>query len=590
MNNNVLKLSAVALAITLSFSARAQDDEPVSEAPPGFWDSVNVNMESQLTMGASWRVQHRDRALVGIGNGGTAFSTNGDDGNLAFDRGLVASAFKLTSDLDVSRGNYGAFVRASMLYDPTLASKNYYDDADYGPGRSATLAERDGKNKAVRDHNGGDVDLLDAYVYGNFEPLGRLLTVKLGRLAVNWGEALLVTNGINSYLPADANQLRVPGFELTEVVIPFEQLYFSMSLIDRLNLEGFYQLRWSSSQPDASGSYYGTNDFAAIGGNRANLGFGRVPENTPGTTVPRAADRTPKNHGQFGFKLDYTLPILNEMNVALYAMNFHSRLPLFSGTSVLNAGANPGTADYFVEYPENIKLYGLSFNSTLPFGGLSIQGEYSLKQDQPLQVDDVELLLAGQCLTSLSQVGVVCDGTQRNYLRSWRRHDVQQVDVGFSKIFAPNSLLGYQQLLSFLEIGYTYADLPGDQTLRYEAPATYLPGNQAAATLFGVPRQNGGYATRDSWGYRLVARAEYFNVFGLFTLQPGISFAHDVNGTSPTPLTHFVEDRKTITPSLGVAYLQAWSGELSYSNFFGGGDRNLLSDRDVITAFVRYNF
>ena len=49
------------------------------------------------------------------------------------------------------------------------------------------------------------------------------------------------------------------------------------------------------------------------------------------------------------------------------------------------------TARYFLAYPEDIKLYGLSFNTTV--GTWAWQGEISHRQDAPLQIDDVELLL-----------------------------------------------------------------------------------------------------------------------------------------------------------------------------------------------------
>ena len=52
------------------------------------------------------------------------------------------------------------------------------------------------------------------------------------------------------------------------------------------------------------------------------------------------------------------------------------------------------TAGYFTEYPEDIKLIGLSFNTQLQWGGIALQGEVAYRQDVPLQFDDVELLFA----------------------------------------------------------------------------------------------------------------------------------------------------------------------------------------------------
>ena len=73
-------------------------------------------------------------------------------------------------------------------------------------------------------------------------------------------------------------------------------------------------------------------------------------------------------------------------------------------------------------------------------------------------------------------------------------------------------------------------------------------------------------------------------------------FDHDVEGTTPTPITNFVEDRKSITAGVNFVYLQSWQAEIYYTNYFGAtksgglGDRNLLGDRDFIEMALKYSF
>ena len=64
-------------------------------------------------------------------------------------------------------------------------------------------------------------------------------------------------------------------------------------------------------------------------------------------------------------------------------------------------GLNPGggleplpidSAKVFLEYPQNIKMVGFSFNTNI--GKWSLAGEYSLRPDMPLQVDTPDLLFA----------------------------------------------------------------------------------------------------------------------------------------------------------------------------------------------------
>ena len=593
-------LSAFALALLALQPAHALD-----------WDygEVKVGLDSKLSAGMAWRVQAPDRALIGIANGGTAFSTNGDDADLAYKSGdVVNGLLKITSDLSVTWKDYGLFTRASAGWNGAQDHKHYFDPTDYGAGKGYPQSVREQKESQVHAHNGHYADLLDAYVYTSQSLFNHNITIKAGKQVVNWGESTLVLNGLNSILALDANRAHVPGFELEEVIIPSNQVWASAGLWGGLNLEAFYQLKWERTVIDASGTYLNTNDFAAIGGNAANLGFGRANENTVpftpcsappvannqcvpvGSYVPRAGDVTPGNSGQYGGALRGTIPFLNDMEVALYGANYHSRLPLYSGTSRAGGGLTPATtANYFVEYPKDIRMYGMSFNTTLPLD-LSIQGEYSYKQAQPIQIDDVELLLAG--LGAPSQINPVPGATLGGqYLRGWRRKDVSQADVGLTRIFGPSSWLKSDQTIAILEAAVMKVhDLEPQSVLRYEGPGTYTPGDAATAASQGVPQQKGGYATSTSWGYKVLTRFDYNNFLNIVNLRPTLRWEHDVRGISPTPLTNFVANRRQLTAGLGFTYRSNFSGELNYTNYFGAGTQNYLSDRDFIDASIKYSF
>lgn len=585
---------AVLLALALSPPVGAFDQDIHG------WD---LRVDNKFSVGAAWRVQSRDPEIVGIANGGTAYSTNGDDGNLGFDAGeVVSSAAKLTTDLSFGRGSFGVFLRGSYVFNPTLNNHEFFNAANYNPpnaAREAPRSEYEDKTRIVRNYVGSDADLLDAYVFGVFNVGFTDLAFRIGRQVINWGESTLVQNGINSMLAADVNQLRVPGFEIDEVLIPTSNLWISFGLFGA-SVEAFYQLDWQGTVIDASGTFWSSNDFAGIAGTRANLRFGLFPENSPGTTVQRAPDVEPDDDGQWGLKLGYLVPLLNDIEIAAYAMNYHSRLPLFSGTSG-NVPQQAFGATYFVEYPEDIQLYGASFNTAV--GDWSLQGEYSYKVDQPLQIEDVELLLTG--LGIPSQIDpLLFNASGNKYLRGFRRHDVSQVDLGLTRVFGPWAWLGNDQLLLLGEVAMTKVhDLPSESVLYYEGPATYKPGANspslpvlAAAGFNFLPGgplggpQTAGYPTSESYGYKIVARATFNSVLNRFTVEPTLRFDHDFKGISPTPITNFVENRKQLGISAVVGYLQQWQYELGYTRYFGGGQQNLLQDRDFVEAAVKYSF
>lgn len=597
---------------TLTAFAAALLAAPAAQALEFEHAGLTAALENRFTAGATWRVADRDASLVGIANGGTAFSTNGDDGNLAFGQGeMVDSTVRLTSELSMSYGDFGLFGRSVLGYNPTVSDAALFDPTDYDDSRTTrgyTQADRDRKEASVRRHNGRYADLKDLYAYTTQTIADRTLSLRIGRQVVNWGESTFVLNGLNSLLALDANRARLPGFELDEVIIPANQVWASVNLSDSVSVEGFYQLRWERTIIDAGGTFFGTNDFAGPGGTAANLGFGRADENTvPGTPcsappvagvqcvpvgsyVPRAGDVRPKNAGQFGGALRFSIPYLNDMDAALYAATYHSRLPLYSGTSRAGAGLTPATtASYFVEYPKDIRMVGLSFNTTIPFD-FSLQGEYSYKQGQPLQIDDVELLLAG--LGAPSQINPVAGATLGGqYLRGWRRKDVSQADIGLTRLFGPSSWMRSEQTLLVAEAAITHVhDLESQSVLRYEGPATFTPGDAATAASQGVPQQVAGYATATSYGYKVLLRNDYNNVFNLINLKPTLRWEQDLHGISPTPITNFVAGRRQLTAGLGFTYRGNVSGDIAYTRFIGAGQQNLLRDRDNVQAVIKYSF
>jgi hypothetical protein len=261
--------------------------------------------------------------------------------------------------------------------------------------------------------------------------------------------------------------------------------------------------------------------------------------------------------------------------------------------ALLNAA---GTGRYFTEYPEGIDMLGLSFNTAIGRTGISWQGEVSYKHNVPLQIDDVELLFA--TLSTLApqfgannQVGNFL-GRYGLELPGYRRHDVWTAQSTVTKVFGP--MLRSQQLTVLGEAGGVWANLPSKDTLRYDGSGTFTGGSTAFMTGAGFPQfpatESSAFADKFSWGYQLLARLDYNNVFPGVNLQPTLAFTHDVSGNTPLPLGNFVRGRKSVNLALEFTYRNAWSFELRYVNFFGGGRTNLLSDRDYVASTVKYSF
>ena len=277
--------------------------------------------------------------------------------------------------------------------------------------------------------------------------------------------------------------------------------------------------------------------------------------------------------------------------------------PFYPSAQAIAAGAGKvgllqaaATGRYFTEYPDHIKMWGASFNTALGATGITWQGEVSIKNDVPLQVDDVELLFA--TLSSLNpvfgannQIGNYL-GQLNTEIPGYRRHRVVTSQTTLTKVFGPT--LGAQQFTLLGEVGGIWANLPSKDILRYDAPGTFTSGSASAMvnTGFGTipPTPASAFADSFSWGYQVLGRLDYNSLFAGVNFSPSIAFSHDVNGNTPLPLGNYVTGRKSINVSAEFTFQNAWSLELRYVNFFGAGRYNLLSDRDYVSTTLKYSF
>ena len=620
-----LRRPALVAAIALGLSGQALAIEFT------WGDNLTGTFDTTVSYGVQQRVQDIDSNLIGKGNLlPTAFqlpnaqqrllpgrwSVNSDDGNRKYEDGdIFANTFKVTSELNLNWGeNWGAFMRASYFYD--------FENAN-----------RDDLTELAKEKVGENFKFLDAFVFHNFNLFGRDGSVRLGHQVVSWGESTFIQNGINVINPIDVSKLRLAGSELKEAFLPVNMLWGSWNLDENVSLEALYMFEFEQTEPEPAGTYFSANDFATLGGTYVMLGFGVVPQpvNNPeliyatcfgggvgdtglpvpivragcGAAVVRSPDRYPSDSGQYGGAMRIFAPGLNDTEFAFFYLNYHSRLPLISGTTITTS--SPTSGRYFVEYPDDISLFGVSFNTTISSIGVALQGEVSYRPNAPLQIDDVEVLFAAlsplnpllpaPSLRFSSQLGQFGPGQD---IQGWDRFHVSQWQLTATKLFA--EVLGADQIAAVAEFGGTYvADLPPKDQLRFQGDGTDTGGG--GDILRGFARnpitQTNGFPTRYSWGYRLAVRGDYNSAFGsAFNLSPRVAFNHDVNGITPGPGGNFLEDRKSLTLGVEGTYLNAWAADISYTRFFGAADRdepgdavlNLIHDRDFAAVTLRYSF
>jgi hypothetical protein len=276
------------------------------------------------------------------------------------------------------------------------------------------------------------------------------------------------------------------------------------------------------------------------------------------------------------------------------------------------------TASYFTEYPEDIQLFGVSFNTQLGQTGVALQGEVSYRQDVPLQFDDVELLFAAltpfeavalgaqgipipaACaapLTTLARCGQLGAFGVDQVVPGWGRFDVWQGQMTATKAFPP--MLGASQLIAVVEAGMTKVDGmpsktsggPNGRGLRFNGPGTSVSGNaELAGRHFGEVEPQNRFADENSWGYRAALRLDYLGLIGAWNFSPRFVWSQDVSGTTPGPGGNFVEGRYAATLGVLASYQSKLEFDVSYTMFDGAGRYNDLTDRDFLSATVKYSF
>jgi hypothetical protein len=652
----IWRLAKLPLAVSLASTLAA----------PAFGVTFNIGeiegqFDSSLSVGASWSVKGADKDLIGVNNGGRGLSQTSDDGHLNFKRGETFSKiFKGIHDLELKYGDTGVFVRGKYWYDFELKDEN-----------------REFKNISDSNRKEGaqssGAQILDAFVYHNYDIAGQPGSVRLGKQVVSWGESTFIQNGINSVNPVDVSAFRRPGAEIKEGLIPVNMFFVSQSLTENLSMEAFYQLEWDQTVVDNCGTFFSQADIVADGCDRnlaalatqANLirslesglaatagplagpgaqavlgvlqangvNWGSPDE---GVIIARGPDRDARDDGQWGLSFRYMFEPL-DTEFGAYFMNYHSRAPIFSGqagpASAYNLGAtglagqigaalgavNPalaaaaptitrqvgalavaGAGNYFIEYPEDIRLYGLSFSTTLPTG-TAWSGEVSYRPNAPVQLNSTDVLYSG--LTPVRPDVSLLSGTPGGTTHGYNRKEITQLQTTFTHFV--DQVMGASRLTLVGEVGWTHVGgLESTSKVRYGRDPIFGPGELPngecqtlnATTLAGADQKNAtrhcnndGFTTANSWGYRARAIWDYPDVFAGVNLRPSVAWSHDVEGYSPGPGGNFEEGRKAVSLGLDAEYQNTYTASLSYTDFFGG-KYNTSIDRDFVALSFGVNF
>ncbi len=614
-------------------------------------DETLLQINTQISVGASWRMEDPNQRFISKTNGGTGNGATTDDGNLNFDQGETFSKIiKGNTDFQLTHDTFGAFLRVKYWYDKELKDES----RPHGNNPNNYVAGAPLSDEGFADFTKfSGVEILDAYMFLQTE-LGEMpLDLRIGRQVVSWGESTFIQGGISSVNPFDVSAFRRPGAELKEGLLPVGMIYANLGLTESLSVEAFYQYEWEKTQIDGCGTLFTGADFAASGCDRVTIGPSDATAVAGGYYAQREADIEPDDGGQYGIALRYFAQELNDTEFGFYFLNIHSRVPMISGIRgewrgfnpalpvllphssavsldqafpTLAAGAaagvltpeqmgqfglasllqttgveldtinalNPG---YLIEFPEDLKYYGVSFATNL--GGTAVSGEISYKPDTPIQINGPEILNGALSEAPFLRYSERVLATEPGeYVRGWDEFDVTQIQV--TALHFIEQFMGASRLTLIGEAAVILTDDIENSNQLYGRNAVFGLGDfdaggginctnlVAAGALSGDCRDD-GFVTDNAWGYKLRAVWDYTDAFAGVSLKPTIAWSHDVSGYSPEPGQQFHEGRKSLGFSVEASYQQKYTANLAYQTF-SGGSHNVMEDKDFLALSFGFSF
>ena len=234
------KTTPIALAAALLCGAGAA----VAGEPIDFGDGYRFDWRVNTNYTLAQRLKSIDPLL-------SANATGNDGDNNFAKHSLTANRLAALFEGKISKGQSGLVLSASTFYD------DVYHRSNDNPGISVSKPGRVNEftDQAKRYH-GGYSRMLDAYVYTSFDfGQDKRATVRVGRQAVNWGEAVFFANMALAQGPFDGTKTGIPGTETKDAILPEDQISAAIELSPKLTLLGQAQFGFHETIVSAPGSF-----------------------------------------------------------------------------------------------------------------------------------------------------------------------------------------------------------------------------------------------------------------------------------------------------------------------------------------------
>jgi Protein of unknown function (DUF1302) len=582
-------------------------------------DDWEIRWDNTFKANAMFRTSAIDKDVItnrysGGSRGPTAGWFVADDSDLSVDRsnlGVVSTRLDVFSEMDVIfKQDFGFRISASAWYDPQYGSSSDHPSDRRQTWGQPSVDVGDYTDEAEDWHYlGGEV--LDAFVFGNFDIGETSLGLRAGRHTIYWGNSLLAVGAINSFggsmSPLDFNKgLSVPGTEAKELFRPTAKISGVWQLSDNTTLNAYYNFEHGRHRLPEAGTY-----FSPITGLTEDSEFVKVPAPTssdpadltsPIRTGYQTHYKDRHDSGDWGFNLQYYVDSWNLETSFIYMnyvdKNLHG---LAGGADALIAVGlvppyeNPPGWDNgataigkgFWMFKEDIEMYGISLAKEI--AGISVGLDIAYRQDAGLtpgfnetlgQAYNVPRGLDGLAEALGFHVLKNADGTNMTEEDLFKRDSSSTLGaVGDTWSVVMNGV-GLLQDNGFWEGGSWIAE------------ATFAMLDDCTENCHVLdPR-----VREDLWTTHVafVFRPTWYQVRPGWDLTVPVSWSH-MFGNRKKGLFTFAGDGEGGSASIGAELLidQAWTFRADYNWRYGpvnAGIGGLLKDRDNISLTLKRTF
>jgi Protein of unknown function (DUF1302) len=521
---------------------------------------VSIRWDNTIRYNLGLRVEGRDDK---IGN-----SAVSDEGTYSFDNGsVVTNRIDILSELDfVYKKQMGFRVSGAGWYDGA-----YGDNSESNPNpplvNIPSYVNRQYTSYTKRYYRGPSGELLDAFVFGNFD-LGTVPTsLKAGRHSLYWGESLFLGGNLHSVAyaqnPLDLQKgFATPGSEAKELFRPLGQVSGQAQITDTVSVAAQYFFEWEEFRFPEGGTYTGPVDFVFNGPQRQFI---------PGLGFAANGDSIePSQSGEWGFSTRWS-PEWLDGALGFYYRNYADKLP-----QVLLTQFGPNRSVYNLIYKDDVDLWGISLAKNI--AGISVGAELSYRVNTPLNA---------QVLGNASAAGTPASGTTPGPVG-----DTYHGLVNFVGLIAKTPVF---------DTATWAAEFTWSQWAKVKSGQNLFNAVGFPGCIQGRGDKWDGCTTKNFWGLALAFTPTWFQVFPGVDLSAPITFATGLSGNAATV---FGGNEKTGNYTIGVGadIFQKYRVDLKYIDWFGETKDNgtmvtsqnglaaLLKDRGFISLTFKTTF